>query len=98
MSSPTKEPQPAVPADETVDLGEESDDYDAEFDVGLVSCGFIIESRTDMVSFRAKRKREDSMKKTTMAMMTTTKKKGKRRKRKVRNQCVSSNFQSIVVL
>ena len=35
MSSPLEQPKPADPDDESVDLGEESDDYDGEFDVGL---------------------------------------------------------------
>jgi len=47
MSSPTKEPQPAVPADETVDLGEESDDYDAEFDGEEEEGGFYEEDDDD---------------------------------------------------
>jgi len=35
MSSPTH-PKPADQTEEGVDLGEESDDYDAEFDVNVV--------------------------------------------------------------
>jgi hypothetical protein len=38
MSSSPAQPQLADPIDETVDPGEESDDYDAEFDVDLIPC------------------------------------------------------------
>ena len=87
MSSPAPPPKLAEETEENVDLGEESDDYDAEFDVNACFWFCLSGNHTlnYRVLFREKKEKKDITKRKMMKMKRTTK---MRKRRRVYNRYV----------